>query len=128
MTPIPSKNVRRGDCVKNVKWILMWIRGSRWKLVASVVLSLLGIVFMTAESYIFADVVDDILMPQAFDKLPLYLAAAFAVLLIRLACNYFQNILAEQAGQTGVYNLRSACLASCCGRRRTSMPKTAPAT
>ena len=94
--------------MKNVKWILMWIRGSRWKLVASVVLSLLGIVFMTAESYIFADVVDDILMPQAFDKLPLYLAAAFAVLLIRLACNYFHNILAEQAGQTGVYNLRSA--------------------
>lgn len=94
--------------MKNVKWILMWIRGSRWKLVASVVLSLLGIVFMTVESYIFADVVDDILMPHAFDKLPLYLTAAFAVLLIRLACNYFHNILAEQAGQTGVYNLRSA--------------------
>ena len=111
MTPIPSKNVRRGDCVKNVKWILTWIRGSRWKLVASVVLSLLGIVFMTVESYIFADVVDDILMPQVFDKLPLYLAAAFGVLLLRLACNYFHNVLAEQAGQTGVYNLRSALFA-----------------
>lgn len=98
----------RGDCVKNLRWILLWVRGSRWKLVVAILLNLVTIVFMTAESYIFSYVVDDVLMPQRFERLPIYLLAAMGMTLLYLGGTYFYHVLGEQAAQAGVYNLRSA--------------------
>ena len=94
--------------MKNLKWVLLWIRGSRWKLVVAILLNLLSIVFMTGESYTFSYVVDDVLMPQAFEKLPMYLLVASVMTLLYLSSTYFHHVFSEQAGQTGVYNLRSA--------------------
>ncbi len=97
--------------MKNLKWALQWIHGSGWKLIVSIVLCLSSIVFMTAESYIFSYVVDDVLMPQAFDKLAGYLFAALGMTVLYLASTYFYHFLGEQASQAGVYNLKSALFA-----------------
>ncbi len=111
MSVVVSRNTMeemRGDFVKNLRWVMQWLRGSRWKLVLAIVLSLVSIVFMTAESYVFSFVVDDVLMPQQFEKLPLYLLAALGMTLLYLGTTYLHRILGEQAAQTALYNLRSA--------------------
>lgn len=90
------------------KWAYGWMGKYKWRLVLSIVLNILGVVAMTAEPFIFSAIVDDVLMPQQFDKLLPMLCSAIGVGCIFIACRYFQAILGEQAAQAAVYNVRSA--------------------
>ncbi len=80
----------------------------KWRLIVSLVFDIVGVALMTIEPYIFSAIVDDVLMPQAFEKLLPMLGLALAIGVSYMACRYFCNILAEQASQNAVYELKSA--------------------
>ena len=53
----------------NFKWAYDWMGKQKWKLIASIILNVIGVALMTYEPYIFSDIVDDVLMPQQFEQL-----------------------------------------------------------
>ncbi|MBQ7064619.1 MAG: ABC transporter ATP-binding protein [Firmicutes bacterium] len=91
-----------------MKWATQWMGKHKWKLIASMILNVFGVVLMTYEPYIFKDIVDEVLMPMQFDKLIPMLIKAFAVGISFVTIRYFVSILAEQASQEAVRNLKSA--------------------
>lgn len=74
----------------------------------SMILNVVGVALMTYEPYIFSDIVDDVLMPQKFERLVPMLSWAMFIGVLFVVCRYFVNVLAEQASQTAVYNLKSS--------------------
>lgn len=89
------------------KWALNWTGRQKWKLWFSAVLNIFAIALMTCEPFIFRDIIDNVLMPQKFDRLLPLLLFAFTIGLLFMALRYFSNILAEQASQNAVYRIRS---------------------
>jgi len=89
-----------------MKWALGWMGKQRWKLWLAIFLNVVSIALMTYEPYIFQEIIDDVVMPQKFDRLLSLLLRAFSVGLFFMALRYFSNILSEQASQNAVYRLR----------------------
>ena len=94
--------------VEKIKWATRWMGKHRWKLVVSIILNVVGVVLMTYEPYIFKDIVDDVLMPMQFDRLIPMLLKALLIGVLFVTVRYFVNVLAEQASQEAVRNLKSA--------------------
>jgi len=92
----------------NFKWAFDWMGKQRWKLVVSIILGVIGVALMTIEPYVFSAIVDDILMPQKYEKLIPMLGLALGIGVAYMATRYLCNILAEQAAQNAVYRLKSA--------------------
>lgn len=90
------------------KWAFDWMGNQKWKLIFSIVLNIISVVLMTVEPFIFSSIIDDVLMPQQFDRLIPMLSLALAFGCGFMATRYFSNILAEQAAQNAVYRVRSA--------------------
>jgi len=90
-----------------MKWALGWMEKQRWKLWFAILLNIIAILLMTYEPYIFQEIIDDVLMPQEFDRLFTLLLKAFSVGLLFMVFRYFSNILSEQASQHAIYRLRS---------------------
>ncbi len=80
----------------------------KWKLIASIILNVFGVVLMTYEPYIFKDIVDEVLVKMQFEKLTSMLLWALVVGIVFVTVRYFVNVLAEQASQEAVRNLKSA--------------------
>ena len=91
-----------------MKWAIQWMGKHKWKLIVSISLNIIGVVLMTYEPYIFKDIVDDVLMPMHFDRLVPMLLKALAVGVAFVTIRYFVNVLAEQASQEAVRNIKSA--------------------
>ena len=80
----------------------------RYRLILAIVFDIVGVGLMTLEPYIFKDIVDDILMPQQFERLFPMLGLTLIVGLAFSACRYFTNVCAEQAAETAVVRLKGA--------------------
>lgn len=89
------------------KWAIDWMKKDKWRLFLSIVLDIIGVGLMTWEPYIMKDVVDEVIVPQRFERLFPMLGLALGVGVLFVVTRYFVNILAEQAAQTAVYNLKS---------------------
>ena len=63
---------------------------------------------MTWEPYIFKDIVDDVLMPQQFQRLMPMLGLSLLVGLAFSVCRYLTSVLAEMAAETAVVRLKGA--------------------
>lgn len=91
-----------------MKWAAQWMGKHKWKLILSIILNVVGVSLMTYEPYVFKDIVDEVLMPMHFEKLVPMLGLAFGIGVAFVTTRYFVNILAEQASQEAVRNLKSA--------------------
>ena len=91
-----------------MKWAAKWMGRHRWKLIVSIILNIFGVVLMTYEPYIFKDIVDDALMPMHFELLVPMLIKALIIGVSFVTIRYFVNVLAEQASQEAVRNIKSA--------------------
>ncbi len=90
------------------KWAVNWMGRQKWRLILSIVLNIVGVGLMTYEPFIFSDIVDNILMPQEFDRLLPALGYSLFIGSLFMICRYFVSILAEQAAQHAVYQLKGA--------------------
>ncbi len=80
----------------------------KYKLLCAILLDIVGVGLMTWEPYIFSDLIDNVLMPQQFERLFPMLGLSVLVGLAFSACRYFTNILAEQAAETATVRLKGA--------------------
>ncbi len=94
--------------MKQFKWAIDWMGKYKMRLVIAMALNIIGVFLMTMEPYIFSDIVDNILMPQRFERLLPMLGLTLLVGLAFSACRYFTNILAQQASENAVMRLKGA--------------------
>ncbi len=94
--------------MKQFKWAIDWMGKYKYRLLLAIILNIVGVGLMAWEPYIFSDIVDDVLMPQQFDRLLPMLGLSLAVGLAFSACRYFTSILSEQASETAVMRLKDA--------------------
>ncbi len=94
--------------MKMIRWATRWMGKHRWKLITSIILNVFGVVLMTYEPYIFKDIVDDVLMPMQFERLVPMLLKALGIGVLFVSVRYLVNVLAEQASQEAVRNIKSA--------------------
>ena len=94
--------------MKQYLWAFGWMGKYRYRLILAIVFDIVGVGLMTWEPYIFKDIVDEVLMPQQFERLFPMLGLTLIVGLCFSACRYLTNILAEQAAETAVVRLKSA--------------------
>ena len=80
----------------------------KYRLFLAIFFDIAGVGLMTWEPYIFKDIVDDILMPQQFERLFPMLGLSILVGLAFSACRYFTSICAEQAAEAAVVRLKGA--------------------
>ena len=80
----------------------------RWKLIASVVLTLAEICIMVIEPFIFKIIIDDVIGNGEYDRLLPLLGLAVGTGVAFMGMRYLINILAEQAAQHAIFNLRSS--------------------
>ena len=55
--------------MKHFKWAVGWMGKHKILLALSILVNIVGVGLMTVEPYIFADLVDNVLMPQQFERL-----------------------------------------------------------
>ena len=91
-----------------MKWAFQWMGKHKWKLILSIALNVVGVVLMTYEPYIFKDIVDEVLMPMHFELLAPMQLKALGIGVLFVSVRYIVNVLAEQASQEAVRNLKSA--------------------
>jgi len=94
--------------LKQYKWAFGWMGRYKYRLILAIFFNIAGVGLMTWEPYIFKDIVDDILMPQQFERLFPMLGLSVLVGLAFSACRYLTSILAEQAAESAVVNLKGA--------------------
>ena len=94
--------------MKQYKWAFGWMGKYRFRLILAILFDIAGVGLMTWEPYIFKDIVDDVLMPQQFERLFPMLGLSVLVGLAFSACRYFTSILAEQAAESAVVSLKGA--------------------
>ena len=94
--------------MKQYKWAFGWMGRYKYRLILAIFFNIAGVGLMTWEPYIFKDIVDDILMPQQFERLFPMLGLSVLVGLAFSACRYLTSILAEQAAESAVVNLKGA--------------------
>lgn len=94
--------------MKQFQWAIGWMGKYKYRLMLAILIDILGVGLMAVEPYIFSDLVDEVLLPQQFDRLLPMLGLSLLVGLAFSACRYFTNILAEQASETGVQRLKDA--------------------
>ena len=94
--------------MKQYKWAFGWMGKYKYRLILAIFFNIAGVGLMTWEPYIFKDIVDDILMPQQFERLFPMLGLSVLVGLAFSACRYLTSILAEQAAESAVVNLKGA--------------------
>ena len=94
--------------MKQYKWAFEWMGKAKYRLILAIFFNIAGVGLMTWEPYIFKDIVDDILMPQQFERLFPMLGLSVLVGLAFSACRYLTSILAEQAAESAVVNLKGA--------------------
>ena len=81
--------------MKQYKWAFGWMGRYKYRLILAIFFNIAGVGLMTWEPYIFKDIVDDILMPQQFERLFPMLGLSVLVGLAFSACRYLTSILAE---------------------------------
>ncbi len=94
--------------MKQYKWAFEWMGKYKLRLILAIFFDIVGVGLMTWEPYIFKDIVDDVLMPQQFERLFPMLGLSIAVGLAFSACRYFTSICAEQAAEAAVVRLKGA--------------------
>ena len=94
--------------MKHFKWAVDWMGKQKILLLLSIIVNIVGVGLMTVEPYIFADLVDNVLMPQQFERLFPMLGLSLLVGLIFSACRYFTSVLAETAAETATLRLKGA--------------------
>ncbi len=94
--------------MKQYKWAFEWMGKAKYRLILAIFFNIAGVGLMTWEPYIFKDIVDDILMPQQFERLLPMLGLSVLVGLAFSACRYLTSILAEQASEAAVVSLKGA--------------------
>ena len=94
--------------MKQYKWAFEWMGKYKLRLILAIFFDIAGVGLMTWEPYIFKDIVDDVLMPQQFERLFPMLGLSIAVGLAFSACRYFTSICAEQAAEAAVVRLKGA--------------------
>ena len=94
--------------MKQYKWAFGWMGKYKSRLFLAIFFDIAGVGLMTWEPYIFKDIVDDILMPQQFERLFPMLGLSVLVGLAFSACRYFTSICAEQAAEAAVVSLKGA--------------------
>ena len=94
--------------MKQYKWAFGWMGKYKYRLILAIFFNIAGVGLMTWEPYIFKDIVDDILMPQQFERLFPMLGLSVLVGLAFSACRYLTSILAEQAAESAGVNLKGA--------------------
>ena len=94
--------------MKQYKWAFEWMGKDKFRLILAIFFDIAGVGLMTWEPYIFKDIVDDILMPQQFERLFPMLGLSILVGLAFSACRYFTSICAEQAAEAAVVRLKGA--------------------
>ena len=94
--------------LKQYKWAFGWMGKYKSRLFLAIFFDIAGVGLMTWEPYIFKDIVDDILMPQQFERLFPMLGLSVLVGLAFSACRYFTSICAEQAAEAAVVSLKGA--------------------
>ncbi|MBO4677369.1 MAG: ABC transporter ATP-binding protein [Oscillospiraceae bacterium] len=94
--------------MKQYKWAFEWMGKYKFRLILAIFFDIAGVGLMTWEPYIFKDIVDDVLMPQQFERLFPMLGLSVAVGLAFSACRYFTSICAEQAAEAAVVRLKGA--------------------
>ena len=94
--------------MKQYKWAFEWMGKYKFRLILAIFFDIVGVGLMTWEPYIFKDIVDDVLMPQQFERLFPMLGLSIAVGLAFSACRYFTSICAEQAAEAAVVRLKGA--------------------
>ena len=101
-------NKRSEQELKQYKWAFGWMGRYKYRLFLAIFFDIVGVGLMTWEPYIFKDIVDDILMPQQFERLFPMLGLSILVGLAFSACRYFTSICAEQAAEAAVVRLKGA--------------------
>lgn len=94
--------------MKQYAWAFGWMGKYKYRLILAIVFDIVGVGLMTLEPYIFADIVDEVLMPMEFGRLLPMLGLSLLVGLLFSACRYFTNVFAEQAAETAVVRLKGA--------------------
>ena len=94
--------------MKQYKWAFGWMGRYKYRLILAIFFNIAGVGLMTWEPYIFKDIVDEVLMPQQFERLFPMLGLSVVVGLAFSACRYLTSILAEQAAESAVVNLKGA--------------------
>ncbi|MBR4655287.1 MAG: ABC transporter ATP-binding protein [Oscillospiraceae bacterium] len=94
--------------MKQYLWAFQWMGKHRYRLILAIIFDIVGVGLMTLEPYIFKDIVDDVLMPQKFERLFPMLGLTLIIGLAFSACRYFTNVCAEQAAETAVVRLKGA--------------------
>ncbi|MBR5701857.1 MAG: ABC transporter ATP-binding protein, partial [Oscillospiraceae bacterium] len=94
--------------MKQYKWAFEWMGKHKSRLFLAIFFDIAGVGLMTWEPYIFKDIVDDVLMPQQFERLFPMLGLSILVGLCFSACRYFTSICAEQAAEAAVVSLKGA--------------------
>ena len=94
--------------MKQYKWAFGWMGRYKYRLILAIFFNIAGVGLMTWEPYIFKDIVDDVLMPQQFERLFPMLGLSVLVGLAFSACRYFTSICAEQAAEAAVVRLKGA--------------------
>ena len=94
--------------MKQYKWAFNWLGKQKYLLILAIVFDIAGVGLMTWEPYIFKDIVDDVLMPQQFERLLPMLGLSLLVGLAFSVCRYLTSVLAEMAAETAVVRLKGA--------------------
>lgn len=94
--------------MKHYKWAIGWMGKYKILLALSILFNIVGVGLMAWEPYIFSDIVDNVLMPQHFERLFPMLGLSLLVGLAFSACRYFTSILAETAAETATMRLKGA--------------------
>ena len=94
--------------MKQYIWAFQWLGKYKSRLFLAIIFDIVGVGLMTWEPYIFKDIVDEVLMPQQFERLLPMLGLSLLVGLAFSACRYFTNIFAEQAAESAVVRLKGA--------------------
>jgi len=94
--------------LKQYKWAFNWLGKHKYLLILAIFFDIAGVGLMTWEPYIFKDIVDDVLMPQQFERLLPMLGLSLLVGLAFSVCRYLTSVLAEMAAETAVVRLKGA--------------------
>ena len=94
--------------MKQYKWAFNWLGKHKYLLILAIFFDIAGVGLMTWEPYIFKDIVDDVLMPQQFERLLPMLGLSLLVGLAFSVCRYLTSVLAEMAAETAVVRLKGA--------------------
>lgn len=93
--------------MERIKWTFGWLGRQRWKLYMSFFLDILSVFVMIIEPQIFRVIIDEVLYPQKYERLVPLLGLALGVGVVFMILRYLLNILAEQAAQHAVFELKS---------------------